>query len=154
MANNDPLSVSDIPEAKGMNVTDADGNTEEFVNVQQGTALFRDGGPYGDQADAIRDERRNAAREGREPNFDALVPDQYLAQPKSVIKNSGVGNVPSLERAIVQGDVVVGNVGSVDYSSGNLEVDNSDAQTISPSEPGDPVNSEKVAKSLDPFAGL
>lgn len=148
-----PLSVSNVPEAKGQEVTDGEGHSEEYLNVQNGTALFRDGGPYGDQVDAIRDERRNAAREGREPNFDALVPDQYLAQPKEVLKNSTVGNVPSLERPIAQGAVTVGAV-DVDYSAGDFDVDDSGTKQVDPSEPGDPTNSQDVAKALDPFQNL
>lgn len=58
----------------------------ELVNVQVGNTLFRDGGPYGDQSDAIRDEKVNAAREGREPNFDSLIPVQYKLMPKEEVK--------------------------------------------------------------------
>lgn len=63
---------------------DIDGT--ELVNVQVGNTLFRDGGPYGDQSDAIRDEKVNASREGREPNFDSLIPVQYLLKPKEEVK--------------------------------------------------------------------
>lgn len=57
----------------------------ELVNVQVGNTLFRDGGPYGDQSDAIRDEKVNAAREGRAPNFDTLIPVQYKLAPKEEV---------------------------------------------------------------------
>lgn len=59
---------------------------EELVNVQVGNTLFRDGGPYGDESDAIRDEKVNSAREGRAPNFDALIPVQYKLAPKEEVK--------------------------------------------------------------------
>lgn len=59
---------------------------KEYVNVQVGNTLTRDGGPYGDQSDAIRDEKVNAAREGREPNFDTLIPVQYKLMPKEEVK--------------------------------------------------------------------
>lgn len=68
-------------------VTGIDVDGVELVNVQVGNTLFRDGGPYGDQADAIRDEKVNSAREGREPNFDALIPVQYKLAPKEEVKN-------------------------------------------------------------------
>lgn len=67
-------------------VTGIEVDGTELVNVQVGNTLFRDGGPYGDQSDAIRDEKVNAAREGREPNFDALIPIQYKLAPKEEVQ--------------------------------------------------------------------
>lgn len=71
-----------MSEVSGINI---DG--EELVNVQVGGTLFRDGGPYGDQSDAIRDEKINSAREGREPNFDTLIPTQYKLAPKEEVRS-------------------------------------------------------------------
>lgn len=76
-------------------VTGLDIDGTEYVNVQVGGTLFRDGGPYGDQSDAIRDEKVNAAREGREPNFDSLIPAQYKLVPKEQARKSDFANVES-----------------------------------------------------------
>lgn len=134
----------EIPDAKGQSVTDADGNTEEYLQVQNGPSLNRDGGPYGDQSDAIRDEKQNAAREGRAPNFDSLVPDQYRVEPKSVVAKSTFPDVGSLTRIVEPQDVTVGE-STADYSKGEIPEDNS--TVVKPSEPGEPVNSESVAKA-------
>ena len=84
---------------------DIDG--EKFVNVQVGNTLFRDGGPYADQSDAIRDEKINAAREGRAPNFDNLIPTQYKVAPvKDVEKQTHV--VESQRTNYEQTEITIG----------------------------------------------
>lgn len=134
-------------EVKGV---DIDGT--EYVQVQVGHNLFRDGGPYGDQADAIRDERYNAAREGREPNFDALVPDQYKLRPKEEVRKQTYA--PESQRTNFGTDEVVTDLPTADYAEGQPE--QQELETVKPSEGGEQTDSENVAKALgesdnDPF---
>lgn len=126
-------------EVKGVDVEGT-----EFVQKQVGANLFRDGGPYGDQADAIRDERYNAAREGREPNFDNLVPDQYKLEPKERVAKQLY--VPESQRTNFASEDVVTELPTADYTEG--QPDSAEVKTVSPSEEGEQTDSENVAKAL------
>ena len=131
-----------MSEVKGIDVEGT-----ELVNVQVGGTLFRDGGPYGDQSDAIRDEKVNAAREGREPNFDALIPMQYKLAPKEEVKQ-----IPAVvSQATNFEDETIYLSKSAPYEK-NVRSSKAKTVDLSNSEDSEQADSENVAKGalVDP----
>ena len=126
-------------------VTGIDVEGVELVNVQVGNTLFRDGGPYGDQSDAIRDEKVNAAREGRAPNFDSLIPIQYKLAPKEEVRESNL-RIESQRTEFLQETLFIAEESPYEKS-----VRSHPAKTVETSKTDEPqADSQNVAKALFP----
>lgn len=76
---------------------------KNLYNIHDGVA-GRDGGPYLDQVEAREAERRRAAVEGREPDYDHLpaTAGQPLVTADQLLRLQGTSNIPSQELNRVQ----------------------------------------------------